>query len=869
MTRPRSLLEFAITASAAVLPVMLAVLLLVAVVRPADEARGLRWNGVAGGDDRYVSVRQLQALKTFEQAIVPRRGPLTSPVSSQTIDEALPSCREAWPAEDVAARLAAIDAALQRFSTRPNPRTAEPLGLDASRWLAAARASLAQPIEVPQYPERSFRLGCADLAAAVQALARADGRLLEALSWRGTVSAPALARWAPQQQVQITARHLMRRNPWNGLAGCLYLGNDAAGAASHVVAATGSAQGRLCTLPAMAGASSPGAAPPLALAGEATDSTPPDDPRWAVPPSLPAMLAPLEALRQPSQALYRLYTDADAATDGGHAAHHGPNRIALDGTPLDVGFSLRLTIDPEAQALAQRTAACYTGRHDVCRALGIQRAEDAGRPLGHRLLEGAMVRMAAVAIVDVESGRIDALAGALSPCARQEVDGPGRDAACDKRLPYPVRYRPDALLNPAVYHDAMPASTIKPIMAAAFLNDSEHGRRWLAAERAALAQPGAPPRQSLRGELLRSDSARFLDRMLCIDGGPQPCRRPWDVQAAAQALGWDAACAPGAAPGSCGRHDLLFGRALDARAADGLVQPLATPVAYGRLLSEPRGRKPGAPMALMPPAPMDPAVVRRCSAGADGARGTEDDWEQCRGRGVVDIAAEGWGQGHARATALGVAGMLSALAAAANGQEAQRRPHLVAALQDSAGQRMPPAAERWGLAAPQPPGVSREAAEVILSGLSFSHREGTARSACEQVFDARRCREIGWLAGKTGTPSFPNDGISLNELAQLCRPGALPAAVAAATGPAAAARAAACSSLRPYKWYVAAYRSNGAATGPWTKVVAVLAERNWLRQTGVVHGAGDRGPNPAAEIALQIAGRRVGALPASPAASAP
>jgi hypothetical protein len=52
-------------------------------------------------------------------------------------------------------------------------------------------------------------------------------------------------------------------------------------------------------------------------------------------------------------------------------------------------------------------------------------------------------------------------------------------------------------------------------------------------------------------------------------------------------------------------------------------------------------------------------------------------------------------------------------------------------------------------------------------------------------------------------------------------------------------------------------------------VVAVLAERNWLRQTGVVHGAGDRGPNPAAEIALQIAGRRVGALPASPAASAP
>src|ERR1700704_3427618 len=113
-----------------------------------------------------------------------------------------------------------------------------------------------------------------------------------------------------------------------------------------------------------------------------------------------------------------------------------------------------------------------------------------------------MVRMAAVAIIDVESGRIDALAGALSPCARQEVDGPGRDAACDTRLPYPVQYRADALLNPAVYHDAMPASTIKPIMATAFLADPPGGRgnRLLASERAAMQKDGTPARDSLRGQ---------------------------------------------------------------------------------------------------------------------------------------------------------------------------------------------------------------------------------------------------------------------------------------------------------------------------------------------------------------------------------
>src|SRR5439155_13547414 len=178
----------------------------------------------------------------------------------------------------------------------------------------------------------------------------------------------------------------------------------------------------------------------------------------------------------------------------------------------------------------------------VCRALGLRRNEDKDRPLGQQLLEGAMVRMAAVAIIDVASGRIEALAGAMSPCARQEVDGPGRDEKCDRRLPYPVQYRPDALLNPAVFHDAMPASTIKPIMATAFLSDPEVGARWLSAERAAMKRDAAPARDSLRGQLMRSDSARFLDRMFCIDKGFAHCHRPWDVQSSALAFGWNAGC---------------------------------------------------------------------------------------------------------------------------------------------------------------------------------------------------------------------------------------------------------------------------------------------------------------------------------------
>ena len=118
--------------------------------------------------------------------------------------------------------------------------------------------------------------------------------------------------------------------------------------------------------------------------------------------------------------------------------------------------------------------------------------------------------------------------------------------------------------------------------------------------------------------------------------------------------------------------------------------------------------------------------------------------------------------------------------------------------------------------------LPRDAAEVILSGLSYSHRAGTARTACEQVFDARRCRDIDWLAGKTGTPSFPSDGLSLDELARLCRERRRRAAAEAGAAP--AARCGRTSGTSP------PYRADGAAAGPWTKAIAVLTERNWLQR---------------------------------------
>ena len=870
--RAPTLLELAVAASVAVVPVLLCVLLLVAGRETADRMP-------ARGSERHVSVRYVAALKTFEYAIVRRDHVQATMPSAEALLARLPQCRAQWdgqerltarvralfasapgariaPAARLALQLQEIDQALLRFSSADNRRVTDRVGIDGARWLDAVARTLAVPVETPAYPGRRFRVQCADIESAVGALARANGRMLGSLAWRGTEVDRVVERWRPDQVVEVTARQVARANPWSGIPGCIYFASAAQStAAEYFVGGIHGQSDELCARTEMRRGGSNGTVG--RLAGEPTPDMPPDDPRWKVPPSLGVMLQALEAVHRPSGALYRAFTgageDAVPARDARRA-----NRIDIGGNAVDVGFSIDLTVDPDVQALAQQTAACYTGREDVCRALGMRRREDGERPLGGALLEHAMVRMAAVAIVDVATGRIEALAGALSPCTRQEYDGPGRASACDPRMPYPIRYRPDALLNPAVFHDAMPASTIKPIMAAAFLSDPDVGARWLGAEQADMARPGrsVPSAQSLRGQLMRSDSARFLDRMFCGDKGFVPCARPWAIQSKALAFGWNGGCAP--AREDCGRRDLLFGQGLDGL-REAPEQLLMLEVPYGRLLAEPLGGKVGAPFRLRSPVAIDPARVRQCAAGADGKWPSRDDWEKCGGGVIVDVVAEGWGQGQARASALGSAGMMAALAAAANGQQQQRAPHLVEALRGTASARAGNAEPnahavdpvlRLHLGDPVPVAISRAAAEVILSGLSFGHRAGTSRLACEQVFEPRACQEIDWIAGKTGTPTFPNDERSLDELARLCAPGV------ARTR----AERAACGPLRPYKWYVAAYRTQ-PGDPRWTKVIAVLTERNWLAGSGRIHGAGDHGPNPAAEIAMQIAGRQVGALP--------
>src|SRR5205814_7137433 len=106
-----------------------------------------------------------------------------------------------------------------------------------------------------------------------------------------------------------------------------------------------------------------------------------------------------------------------------------------------------------------------------------------------------------------------------------------------------------------------------------FLSDPAVGPRWLGIERADIARNATPARDSLRGQLMRSNSARFLDRMFCADQGFNNCRRPGEVQGPALAFGWNGGCAN--ADDACGKRDLLFGRAVDAKDEVGAVAPVA------------------------------------------------------------------------------------------------------------------------------------------------------------------------------------------------------------------------------------------------------------------------------------------------------
>ena len=592
------------------------------------------------------------------------------------------------------------------------------------------------------------------------------------------------------------------------------------------------------------------------------------------------ILADLDNIRLPWKDLFRAYTETSAeksaeksagetesirrVSDEGNpvAVSHGPNQLDRLKHKVDAGFNVHLTIDPDSQRIVQQMSKCYAGDSLSCQRIGLTNDKKFSDFI-KQMYEKAAVRMAAVALIDIPTGRIEALGSAHTDCYAQEFDGPGRNAGECPDLPSTPHYEPDRLLNHALFTDALPGSIIKPIMATGFLSDPRY-RKKIVADRV------SADFIRLQDELKSSDSVAFLNRMFCVDKAWANCDRPRDIQQAALLFGWDLGCLDPSF--RCGRLNVLFGYPDTRRIRkDTARMPLGASVMYGRLLTEPASLKRSADFQMMRNFSFDPRLAAACSRGDyySGA-GPNRGWRKCKHGHLVYIESEGWGQGNARTTALGAAGMMARLAAAANGQASQRLPYLVDRISDANAQKFDLAAHQFRLADPVKLEIPQQDAALIVQGM-ISHksqgtpagsRSGTAHAACIRVFDAATCNRIDWIAGKTGTPPYGNDGLTLKEIRQKCR-------LAPSRNLAYGEQQewwTSCSREQPYKWYVAVFKTDDGQSG-FNKAVAVLTERNWYRSgplAGKVQSPGDHDAmNVSAEMAFRIMARmRTGAIQA-------
>jgi len=760
-------------------------------------------------EETYIDQHRFKALRSFERAIELQAPGAAYPALTAKMLEDKFTCASAARIGRLLRQLQAIEAKLARLSEPPKV-----LRFNLEHWDVG-------------------KDDCEEVLEMAAWLAADQGRRLDLLDWPGLWKARA------DTAMRVPDGIFRQDNPWRGADGCVYFGPLPDNRLLYLKEQRGNSE----TCPAMA---PPGIAKAqvqgIGRTGKPAD-WPANDPAWGIPEDLGTILSDLGRIRTPKGIAYGLYTREpepaeDAAKTPERPQPHGPNRIPLRGRDTEVGFNVYLTIDPAAQAKAQQWAACYSGNRHACDLLGLE-GSDKLLKLAAEMYETAAVRMAAVAIIDIASGKIEALGSAHTACYQQDHDGPKHDAACPD-APFRPRYDTGRLPNHALFVDALPASTVKPIMALGFLLDNP-------------AYRDGEPLKALWHDLKTSNSKAFLDRLFCGDATVaearrwlwKECQRPQRAQEAARLLGWNLGCGREAGDADCAKLDLLFGRPANERIVEqARKQPLSLPLLYGRLFTEPSASKPlqeSAPDLDWTNEPEDTQGFRLISefrfdkSFASGCKAQE--WRRCKGLGLGgQIANEGWGQGEGRSTAVGVAGMLARLAAAANGAAAQAYPHLVDHIGDAQGKRYVLPVER--LAEPQAIGIDPALAKRVLQGMASHQNGGTADDACANVFGAKSCNAIAWIAGKTGTPPFHFDQESLAQIQKTCPKGS-------------GKLRAECNVL-PYKWYVAVFKTQGFDDAPYDKAIAVLSERNWVKKTGKVQAPGDTERNLSAELALRI-----------------
>ena len=524
------------------------------------------------------------------------------------------------------------------------------------------------------------------------------------------------------------------------------------------------------------------------------------------------------------------------------------NSINVDGSDIKIGYNMALTLDPAVQTTAQQVADCVTNNPNAADCNSV--LSPALQNVANGMYENALVRSIGIAVIDVKTQGVLALASADSNCYRADNgDTTIKPTGC------PILWKKDwskqNLMNHALYQTVYPGSTVKTVQALALVRANPRFKNMQTPEAQYLKQVIASSSTEKVANFLycqRTTSAMSLqrDRQGVCPGMPA-------FKKASDDMGWSVNCADKGGV-NCGFKDLLFGKAYN---SDPMLQ---SRYFSGVLLTD--GKQDYTTKQLQFTESQVASCVKANGGRMNGA---------CRQGGDMLNASmnQVFGAGNAKTSVLGVSDMFANLLIADNGATQRRGVHLIEDLWGVNQIPLRPKAWRGDAQSQEtlttatsqlgamPLGINQSDARgalnllsgTLLAGTGLGGGNGTAFAACNQAIGSCAWTQ-GVMVGKTGTPgfnyptrqngrSFYTPNVTVSMVANLCNNADIRAGK---TQPSVACYA------RPYKWFVYGLKDKN---GKWDKAVAVLVERNWTKN-GLVDDPRD-GINRAVQAGMILA----------------
>ncbi|MBD3727751.1 MAG: hypothetical protein IE936_11890, partial [Moraxella osloensis] len=231
------------------------------------------------------------------------------------------------------------------------------------------------------------------------------------------------------------------------------------------------------------------------------------------------------------------------------------NSINVDGSDIKIGYNMALTLDPAVQTTAQQVADCVTNNPNGVDCNSV--LSPALQNVAGGMYENALVRSIGIAVIDVKTQGVLALASADSNCYRADNgDTTIKPTGC------PILWKKDwskqNLMNHALYQTVYPGSTVKTVQALALVRANPRFKNMQTPEAQYLKQVIASSSTEKVANFLychRTTSAMSLqrDRQGICPGMPA-------FKKASDDMGWSVNCADKGGV-NCGFKDLLFGKA--------------------------------------------------------------------------------------------------------------------------------------------------------------------------------------------------------------------------------------------------------------------------------------------------------------------